>query len=70
MSPREWAVLLQLITHQDVPQSRSTLENAVYGWQDEIESNAIQVHISKLRKKLGSDLIRTVRGVGYVINRE
>jgi two-component system, OmpR family, response regulator QseB len=70
MSPREWAVLLQLITHQDVPQSTSTLENAVYGWKDEIESNAIQVHISKLRKKLGSDMIRTVRGVGYVIDRE
>jgi two-component system response regulator QseB len=67
-SPREWALLLQLITHPDVPQSASTLEDCIYGWKEEIQSNAIQVHISNLRKKLGPDTIQTVRGIGYVIN--
>jgi DNA-binding response OmpR family regulator len=64
-SPRGWALLLQLITHRGVPQSSSTLEDCIYGWKEEIESNAIHVHISNLRKKVGADTIVTVRG--YVI---
>jgi two-component system response regulator QseB len=64
------AVLTQLITHQGIPQSRTDLEDSLYGWQEEIESNAIEVHVSKLRKKLGADLITTVRGIGYVIAKE
>ncbi|MDH5436410.1 MAG: winged helix-turn-helix domain-containing protein, partial [Gammaproteobacteria bacterium] len=44
------------------------LQEAVYGWDQDVESNAMEVHIHNLRKKLNSDLIRTVRGVGYVIN--
>ncbi|HEY1996285.1 response regulator [Paraburkholderia sp.] len=69
LTAREWAVLLQLITHQGVPQSRARLEESLYGWQEEIESNAIEVHVSNLRKKLGADLIRTVRGIGYVVEK-
>ncbi|MEL2319345.1 winged helix-turn-helix domain-containing protein [Klebsiella pneumoniae] len=46
-----------------------SLEESVYGWQEEIESNAIEVHVSNLRKKLGVDLIRTVRGIGYLVDK-
>ncbi|CAB3774429.1 response regulator [Paraburkholderia humisilvae] len=67
LTAKEWAILLQLITHQDVPQSRAQLEECLYGWQEEIESNVIQVHVSNLRKKLGTEVISTVRGVGYIV---
>ncbi len=69
LTAREWAILVQLITHQGMPQSRARLEDSLYGWQESIESNAIEVHVSNLRKKLGADLIRTVRGIGYVIEK-
>ena len=69
LTTREWAVLVQLITHPGIPQSRADLEDSLYGWQEEIESNAIAVHMSKLRKKLGQELITTVRGVGYMIEK-
>jgi DNA-binding response OmpR family regulator len=45
--------------------SRPQLEQRMYGWGDEVESNAVEVHIYSLRKKLGTDFIRNVRGVGY-----
>ncbi|MFM0696996.1 response regulator, partial [Paraburkholderia graminis] len=64
LTSREWAILLQLLTNQGIPQSRSRLEESLYGWQQEIESNAIEVHISNLRRKLGAKLIRTVRNIG------
>jgi DNA-binding response OmpR family regulator len=70
LTSREWAILLQLLTHQDIPQSRSQLEESLYGWQEEIESNAIEVHVSNLRKKLGAGLIKTVRNIGYVVEKE
>jgi two-component system, OmpR family, response regulator QseB len=69
LTSREWAVLIQLLTHQGIPQSRSQLEESLYGWQEEIESNAIEVHVSNLRKKLGTTLIRTVRNIGYVVEK-
>ncbi|MFM0035509.1 response regulator [Paraburkholderia strydomiana] len=69
LTSREWAILLQLLTHQDIPQSRSQLEESLYGWQEEIESNAIEVHVSNLRKKLGAGLIKTVRNIGYVVEK-
>lgn len=69
LTSREWAILMQLLTHQGIPQSRPRLEESLYGWQEEIESNAIEVHVSNLRKKLGADLIRTVRNVGYLMEK-
>ncbi|MGQ7938110.1 response regulator [Paraburkholderia sp. D1E] len=69
LTSREWAILMQLLTNQGIPQSRSQLEESLYGWQEEIESNAIEVHVSNLRKKLGAKLIRTVRNIGYVIEK-
>jgi DNA-binding response OmpR family regulator len=70
LTSREWAILMQLLTNQGIPQSRSRLEESLYGWQEEIESNAIEVHVSNLRKKLGAKLIRTVRNIGYVVEKE
>ncbi|KXU87420.1 two-component system response regulator [Paraburkholderia monticola] len=70
LTSREWAILLQLLTNLGIPQSRSRLEESLYGWQEEIESNAIEVHVSNLRKKLGASLIKTVRNIGYVMEKE
>lgn len=49
--------------------SRKQLEDKIYSWKDEVSSNAVEVYIHGLRKKLGSDLIQNVRGVGYKIPR-
>ncbi len=69
ISPREFAILRTLLSNAGRVLSRSRLEEALYGWETDIESNAVEVHIHHLRKKLGSSLIRTVRGVGYVVNK-
>ncbi|PWV65697.1 response regulator [Plasticicumulans acidivorans] len=67
LSPREYALLRLLLEETGKVLSRPRLEDALYGWDGEIESNAIEVHIHHLRRKLGAELIRTVRGVGYTI---
>ena len=69
LTSREWTILVQLVSRAGMPQSRARLEDGLYGWQEGIESNAIEVHISNLRKKLGAELIRTVRGIGYVVDK-
>ena len=70
LSAREWAVLEPMIARPGVVFSRAQLEEKLYGWKDEISSNAVEVYVHGLRKKLGSDLIQTVRGLGYVIPRQ
>ncbi len=70
LSAREWAVLEPMIARPGVVFSRAQLEEKLYGWKDEISSNAVEVYVHGLRKKLGSELIQTVRGLGYVIPRE
>ena len=70
LSPREFAVLLVLLESRGRVQSRQQLEARLYNWQDAIESNALEVHIHHLRRKLGSTLINTMRGVGYFIPRD
>ena len=67
LTSRECALLVELLANQGRPLSRARLQDSLYGWNEEIESNAIEVHVSNLRKKLGSRLIRTIRGIGYVI---
>ena len=67
LSRREFAVLSALMERPGAIRSRNELEDRLYGWQEEIESNAVEVHIHKLRTKIGRDLIETVRGVGYRI---
>ncbi len=67
VSAKEFKLLQELMTEPGVVISREQLEDRLYGWGEEIASNAIEVHISHLRKKLGADVIKTVRGVGYRI---
>lgn len=67
LSRREFAILHALAEHPGHLLSRSRLEDRIYGWQEEVESNAVEVHIHKLRVKLGRDRIETVRGEGYRI---
>jgi two-component system OmpR family response regulator len=70
LSAREWAVLEPMLQRPGVVFSRSQLEEKLYGWKDEISSNAVEVYVHGLRKKLGSELIQTVRGLGYVVSRQ
>jgi two-component system, OmpR family, response regulator QseB len=70
LSSRECAILTDLLEHRGMALSRSRLEESLYGWNEEVESNAVEVHIHNLRKKLGADLIKTIRGVGYLIRKE
>ena len=67
LSGREFSLLHMLLENAGRVLTRSQLEQSLYGWHDEPDSNALEVHIHHLRKKLGSDLIRTLRGVGYTI---
>jgi two-component system response regulator QseB len=70
LSARECAILVDLLEHKGTALSRSRLEESLYGWNEEVESNAIEVHIHNLRKKLGDQLIKTIRGVGYLIRKD
>lgn len=67
LSPKEFVLLHELMREPGAVISREQFEERLYSWGEEIESNAVQVHIHNLRKKLGHDMIRTVRGVGYRI---
>jgi two-component system OmpR family response regulator/two-component system response regulator QseB len=67
---KEFALLLTLLQARPQVLSKSRLESALYGFGDALESNAIEVHVHHLRRKLGESLIKTVRGVGYFIPRE
>jgi two-component system response regulator QseB len=65
LSRREFAVLAEFVNRPGQVLTRERLESVIYGWTDGVESNALEVHIHHLRKKLDSKLIRTVRGIGY-----
>lgn len=65
LSPREFTLLQLLLERPGTILSRAQLEERLYGWGEEVESNAVEVHIHGLRKKLGADFILNVRGVGY-----
>lgn len=67
LSSREFSVLQLLMENRGRVISRAKIEEALYGWGDEVESNAVEVHIHHLRKKLKINPIRTIRGVGYII---
>lgn len=67
LSAHEYALLHDLLTHLGHIRTRAELEEGLYGWGDEVGSNTVEVYVHHLRKKLGADLIQTVRGQGYVI---
>ncbi len=67
LSAREFEILHALLEHPGRPLSRARLEERLYGWGDEVESNAVEVHVHALRRKLGPRWIKTLRGVGYVL---
>ncbi len=69
LSRREYSLLLELLENAGRVLSRARLEQSLYSMEDDVGSNAVEVHIHHLRKKLGNELIRTVRGVGYTIDR-
>ena len=67
LSAREYALLHDLLTNHGHIRTKAELEEGLYAWGDEVESNTVEVYVHHLRKKLGADLVRTVRGQGYVI---
>ena len=69
VSRREFALLRVLLDHAGHVLTRERLQQAMYGWDDDVGSNTLDVYVHQLRRKLGADLIRTVRGIGYVIDR-
>ena len=70
LSAREFALLSILLENAGRVLSVAQIEDKLYGWNEEVGSNAVEVHIHALRRKLGASLIRNVRGVGYTIDRE
>lgn len=70
LSRREFVLLKCLMENAGRVQTRSQLESRIYSWDDEVASNALEVHIHHLRKKLGTSYIKTVRGVGYKVGSE
>lgn len=70
LSSREFDLLHALMLNAGRVLSREQLEQHLYSWGREVDSNAVEVHVHHLRRKLGADLIRTVRGIGYLLARE
>ena len=69
LQPREFTLLQELMLNAGRVLSREQLEQRLYSWGKEVESNAVEVHVHHLRRKLGAALIQTVRGVGYMLPR-
>lgn len=69
LTSKEFSLLLALVEHSGQVLSRDQLEQHLYRWGEEVESNAVQVHIHHLRKKLGRDVIRTVHALGYCVDK-
>jgi DNA-binding response OmpR family regulator len=68
LTAREFAILTHLLEHRGKVLSKQQLQESLYSWSDEIESNTVEVHVHHLRRKLGRDLIKTMHGVGYMID--
>ena len=69
LTAKEFQILYKLMQRPEHTVSREMLEESLYAWGDEVESNAIEVYIYKLRKKIGSQYMKTIRGLGYRMNR-
>lgn len=70
LSRREFALLYELMNQPGHVFTRDHLQQLLYGWEEDVESNALEVHIHHLRKKLFPSLIRTLRGIGYVLDKD
>jgi two-component system response regulator QseB len=70
LTPKVFALLLLFVENQGRVLTRHALEDHLYGWSGEAESNTLEVFVSQIRRKLGGDLIQTIRGVGYMLPRE
>lgn len=70
LSAKEFEILFLLIDNAGRCLSKEQIEQKIYDWEHEFESNTVEVHISAIRRKLGKELIKTLRGVGYIIERE
>jgi len=70
LQPREFLLLESLALNAGRVVTRAQLDARIYGWGEEVDSNALEVHVHHLRRKLGTDTIRTVRGVGYLMPAE
>ena len=68
MPTRCFIILQKLLENTGRVQSRTRLEESLYSWKNEIESNVLEVHIHNIRKLFGRDFIRTIRGVGYIVD--
>ncbi len=69
LQPREFMLLQELMLNAGRVLSREQLEERLYRWGEEVESNAVEVHVHHLRRKLGAEVVKTIRGVGYVLPR-
>lgn len=67
LTPHEYKILLELVSHSGRVLSKEQLQQSLYGWDEGAESNAVEVHIHHLRKKFYPELIRNIRGVGYIV---
>ena len=70
LSAREFALLQALAERPGAVLSRAQLEEKLYGWSEEVESNTVEVYVHALRRKLGQEFIRNVRGVGYMVAKQ
>ena len=68
LTAREWAVLERLLARPGGIVTKSEIEDSLYAFGAEVESNAVEVYVSRLRKKLGKDFVQTIRGLGYRVN--
>jgi len=69
IGPKEFVILQTLIRKVGRVVSKTDLEETLYGWDDNISSNTIEVHIHRIRKKFGNDIIKNIRGIGYIIEK-
>lgn len=67
LTAREWAVLERLFARRGAVVTKSEIEDSLYAFGAEVESNAVEVYVSRLRKKLGKDFVKTIRGLGYQV---
>lgn len=69
LTPKEFLLLHELLSQPGRVFTRDKLQQVLYGWDEDVESNALEVHVHHLRRKFSSDLIRTVRGIGYMVDK-